>query len=808
MTSDTNTYNPEDPRITAYALGELEGSEQEAFEQLLEASPELQAEVKTIRALGGQLEAELATSCDEQLGLQSRSTVIQRATHRAGLKTRLTLMERVVRVAAVLVIGLPVLFVVLAITIRGGGGGQGFPSDGHDAAEQAALEEARLTGASTPLINLDEVSNVPEDGWSAGFDNGGAGLPASATLKPGAKAKGGTGVAGGGDGGEASEETTEVVNDPLDAWEREIAHRKPRDQAKIYRGAGDPRPSGPHPDPVGARGLPPKGALPPGLREPMDPTPPAPPPEAPAVPTPSTPMTPATGTPGDGLPNGLAPNKKPVPASGSHAYETPGRREKTIVPKYVSPFYRVTARSGHTSTFSVDVDTASYSNVRRKLLAGYLPHPGEVRLEEIVNYFDYGYAPPSDEAKEPFRTHIQVAACPWNGKHRLARIALKGRVVTREKRPAANLVLLVDVSGSMEDEDKLPLVKSGLIQLVENLRKDDRIAIVTYASTAELILTSTPGSEREAILKAITNLRAGGSTNGAGGIQMAYAEAQKGFRKEGVNRVLLCTDGDFNVGISDTGRLVQLIQQKAKSGVFLSVLGYGTGNYKDGKMEALSGKGNGTYAYIDNQKESRRVLIDQMEGTLVTIAKDVKFQVWFNPKTVAGWRLLGYENRRLAARDFNDDSKDAGEIGAGHEVTALYEIIPTGGSIPGQLDPNPFVTKGKKAAPAKAVRAPTPDAKALFIWRLRWKAPEGDTSKLVERNVFDEGSSFEKADRPFQWAAAASAFGMLLRRSPYAGQASWDLVKELALPAQGEDPKGVRAEFLKLVDRAQQLSNR
>ncbi|MDF1702076.1 MAG: DUF3520 domain-containing protein, partial [Planctomycetota bacterium] len=408
--------------------------------------------------------------------------------------------------------------------------------------------------------------------------------------------------------------------------------------------------------------------------------------------------------------------------------------------------------------------------------------------------------------------HIQVAACPWNPKHRLARIALKGKEIQREARPTSNLVFLVDVSGSMRDEDKLPLLQSGLEMLVENLDARDRISIVTYASTATLALESTNGDQRDVLLAKIRSLKAGGGTNGAGGIQLAYAEAQKHFQKEGVNRVILCTDGDFNVGVADGPGLTRLVQEKAKGGVYLSVLGFGTGNLQDGKMEAYSNAGNGNYAYLDSLAEARRVLVEQMEGTLITIAKDVKFQVWFNPKTVHAWRLLGYENRRLAAKDFNDDSKDAGDIGAGHEVTALYELVPTGVGLPNPVDANPFVAgppKPKEAPSPKAGKdQPQPQQDALFIWRLRWKQPDGSTSALVERNVFDKGLGFEQADRDFQWAAGVTAFGMLLRHSPHRGQASYALVEELTGAAKGADPMGRRAEFLGLVAKAQGKSRR
>jgi len=454
--------------------------------------------------------------------------------------------------------------------------------------------------------------------------------------------------------------------------------------------------------------------------------------------------------------------------------------------------FRRTRDQNH-STFSIDVDTASYANVRRFLNSGRLPPKDAVRVEELVNYFRYDYAPPSDG---PFATHVELAACPWNARHKLARIAIKGREIEIKKRPKTNIVFLIDVSGSMQSPDKLALLQQGLGLLVEQLDERDRVAIVVYAGAAGCVLGPTSGAKRDVIRAAIENLRAGGSTNGGQGIRLAYALARKHFVKGGVNRVMLCTDGDFNVGVTDRGSLTRLIEEEAKSGVYLSVLGFGTGNYQDASMEELSNRGNGNYAYVDSLREARKVLVEQMSGTLVTIAKDVKIQLFFNPKKVGGWRLIGYENRVLAAQDFNDDQKDAGDIGAGHTVTALYELVPAGTSVPGApVDPNPFVKEGAAV-----------EDDAWFQLRLRYKRPDGDKSSLIERFVTESGGCFDEASPEFRWAAGVAAFGMLLRESPHVDGANLGAVEAICGGAVGPDPNGHRNEFLGLVRRAASLS--
>jgi Ca-activated chloride channel family protein len=451
------------------------------------------------------------------------------------------------------------------------------------------------------------------------------------------------------------------------------------------------------------------------------------------------------------------------------------------------------------STFSIDVDTASYSNTRRFLNEGQLPPRDAVRIEELVNYFSYDYPQPTGDA--PFSVKAEVAECPWNTQHRLVRVGLQGRKVSTEDMPPANLVFLVDVSGSMDDPRKLPLVKSGLRTLAEQLSSRDRVAIVTYAGASGLALPSTPGDRKGEIISALGRLEAGGSTNGGSGIRLAYQVAEQNFIRGGTNRVILATDGDFNVGVTGDEELVRLIEEKRRGGVFLSVLGFGAGNLNDSMMEKLADKGNGNYAYIDSESEARKALGEQVGGTLLTIAKDVKIQVEFNPRLVAGYRLIGYENRVLEARDFNDDRKDAGEIGSGHTVTALYEIVPAGQTVE-----NPGVDELKYARPAEKQQG-TGEGELMTV-KLRYKEPDGDVSKPLNVGVLDARTSYGNASADFKFAAAVAEFGMLLRDSRYKGQASYDSVAELARASVGADLQGHRTEFVKLVESARSLSER
>jgi Ca-activated chloride channel homolog len=466
------------------------------------------------------------------------------------------------------------------------------------------------------------------------------------------------------------------------------------------------------------------------------------------------------------------------------------------------------AASNPLSTFSIDVDTASYSNVRRFINSGSLPPKDAVRVEEMINYFTYDYREP--EGDKPFSIDVDATACPWDTSHRILRIGLKGREVANDKRPPSNLVFLLDVSGSMTPAERLPLVKQAMRLLIDKLTEKDHVAIVIYAGGSGLALKSTSGDQKEKILRALEELQAGGSTNGAEGIELAYKVAAENFINGGVNRVILATDGDFNVGVTNQGDLIRLIEAKAKTGVFLSVLGVGTDNLKDSTMQKLADKGNGNYAYLDSLDEARKVLVQQINGTLMTIAKDVKIQVEFNPARVASYRLIGYEKRLLRKEDFNNDKVDAGEIGAGHTVTALYEIVPAG---PGATDPAasvPPVDPLKYQSPNPSTAATT-DSKAsseTVTVKLRHKKADGETSELTERSFTDNGSKFENAAPDLKFAAAVAEFGMLLRDSQYKGKGTFGAVIEWAQEGKGRDTAGYRAGFIELARKAQSLKPR
>jgi Ca-activated chloride channel homolog len=446
------------------------------------------------------------------------------------------------------------------------------------------------------------------------------------------------------------------------------------------------------------------------------------------------------------------------------------------------------------STFSIDVDTASYSNVRRFINDGSLPPKDAVRIEELVNYFEYDYPQPT--GGEPFSVTNEIASCPWNKKHKLVSIGLQGKKVAAENTPPSNIVFLLDVSGSMNQPDKLPLLKNGLRVLVNQLKPNDKVAIVVYAGHSGLVLPST--NDKNKILQALNNLEAGGSTNGGQGIQLAYNVAEDNFISNGNNRVILATDGDFNVGMTGDNALVQLIEQKRESNIFLSVLGFGTGNLNDKMMEKLADKGNGNYSYIDSNEEARKVLGQQFSGTIYTIAKDVKIQVEFNPAKVAGYRLLGYENRLLAAKDFNDDRKDAGEIGAGLSVTALYEVVPAGTAI--QND-------GIELKYSQPQQPETNFSNEIMTTKLRYKLPKEDESKLLTIGLIDRGTSIENASDNLKFATSVVEFGLLLRNSRFKGNSSYQNVLSLANSSVGNDLKGYRSDFTQLVNQAKSLGN-
>lgn len=447
------------------------------------------------------------------------------------------------------------------------------------------------------------------------------------------------------------------------------------------------------------------------------------------------------------------------------------------------------------STFSIDVDTASYANVRRYLNNGSLPPKNAVRIEELINYFEYDYPQPIGDV--PFSVNTEVATCPWNTKHKIVQIGLQGKKVSLDNVPPSNLVFLVDVSGSMNSPDKLPLLKQGLKTMVNQLSAKDRVAIVVYAGASGLALPSTSADNKGEIISALDNLQAGGSTNGGQGIKLAYQVAQENFIANGNNRVILATDGDFNVGLTGDDELVKMIENKRQSNIFLSVLGFGTGNLNDSMMEKLADKGNGNYAYIDTEDEARKALGNQVAGTLYTIAKDVKIQVEFNPAKVAGYRLLGYENRLLADRDFNDDKKDAGEIGAGHTVTALYEIVPVGQKVE-----NPGVDELRYG---KVEKSDTRFDDELLTVKLRYKKPDQNESRLLTMGLLDKNNSFENASENLRFAASVAGFGMLLRDSNYKGDTNFNSIWQMANAARGNDLKNYRGEFLELIEKARRM---
>jgi len=450
------------------------------------------------------------------------------------------------------------------------------------------------------------------------------------------------------------------------------------------------------------------------------------------------------------------------------------------------------------STFSIDVDNASYSNIRRFINMGQLPPADAVRIEEMINYFRYDYPEPSGE--HPFSVYTEMAVCPWNRNHQLLHVGLKGKSINKSLLPPSNLVFLIDVSGSMSSPNKLPLLKSAFGLLVNELRPQDRVAIVVYAGAAGIVLESTPGNMKKTIMAALDNLEAGGSTAGGAGLKLAYSEAQKNFIRGGNNRIILATDGDFNVGESSNGGMERLVEEKREQGVFITVLGFGMGNVKDDKMEIIADKGNGNYSYIDNLQEARKVLVREFGGTLFTIAKDVKFQIEFNPFKVQSYRLIGYENRLLNDEDFNDDKKDAGEMGAGHNVTALYELIPAGSdeTIP-SIDPLKY-----QSSKEKTMKDSDKSGEYLTI-KLRYKKPDGNTSILLDKPVRGLIKDLDDASDNLKFAAAVSEFGMILRNSEFKGNSTLEGAAALARSARGDDEDGYRSELIRLISTVKDM---
>ena len=521
---------------------------------------------------------------------------------------------------------------------------------------------------------------------------------------------------------------------------------------------------------------------------------PAPPPASRTAPSRAKVMS-AAGAPSPGAIAG-----KPVaaPSKVANAAGEPTADQATGSEEYLqvrdNPF--ILTASEPVSTFSIDVDTASYANARRFLSSSSLPPKDAVRIEEFVNYFPYEYAPP--QGPDPFSINAEISTCPWAKGHRLVLIGLQGKKVDTAQLPPTNLVFLIDTSGSMSDPNKLPLLVAAFKLLVTQMRPKDRVAITVYAGSAGLVLPSTPGDQKEKIIAALESLGAGGSTAGAAGIELAYKVAKENLIQGGNNRVILATDGDFNVGASNDAELERIIEEKRNQGIFLTVLGFGMGNYKDAKMKKLADKGNGNYAYIDNLSEARKVLINQMGGTLLTIAKDVKIQIEVNSAKVKAYRLLGYESRIMAKEDFDNDKKDAGELGAGHTVTAFYEIIPTGSDekIPG-IDPAKSQTATSNISKVKSDE--------LMTVKLRYKRPAGSESKLLSQPLVDQETPFDKTSETFRFASSVVELGLLLRDSPYKAGASFSSLIKRASSALGKDEFGYRKEFVTLAEKAAAL---
>jgi Ca-activated chloride channel family protein len=498
------------------------------------------------------------------------------------------------------------------------------------------------------------------------------------------------------------------------------------------------------------------------------------------------------------------PAKKPVMIRGVSTIQTnqPPMPNLFMMPAHNTEGYSTIHENGFKdvslnplSTFSIDVDAASYSNVRRFISIGSLPPVDAVRIEEMINYFTYDYPQPKDD--NPFSINTELSVCPWNTDNYLLHVGLQGKMMDVENLPASNLVFLIDVSGSMNSYNKLPLLKASFALLLEQLRPSDRVAIVVYAGSSGLVLPSTPGSEKQKIMDALNNLKAGGSTAGGAGLKLAYKTAEENFLENGNNRIILATDGDFNVGASSNAEMERLIENEREKGISISVLGFGIGNYKDDKVEIIADKGNGNYAYIDNLQEAKKVLVNEFGGTLFTIAKDVKFQLEFNPATVHKYRLIGYENRLLNEEDFKDDTKDAGEMGAGHTVTALYEIIPA--------------KKNNSSEPLKYQKRQMLDeafkSNDLITLKLRYKEPDGYQSKLVEQVVKNTPLDAGKTSDNFRFSAAVAEFGMLLRDSELKGTASFKSASELALSSKGTDEEGYRGELIRLINSAELLKS-
>jgi len=763
MNQEPEKFSPDDPRLTAYALGELEGGERAAVEAALREDAALRAVVEEIRATVAQLEGALATEALPVAPELNQSVAVVKAKPRGGVLLRFPQAYFVVS-------GLAAACFVVFVIVR---------DPGERPATAAAMTERKVV----TVVNFPPAEAAASDVKASADVEPAPAIPAPAVVAVIPKSVP-TAT------GSALQVTNEQVSKNLATIGKDLSllgqtgtlppgnlvtfsvapagNLALSDRADTRQAITRELQQGNRIGGAGGRSLDTSGIK----------------------------LGASTANWGEMRMNvgAVARSARPTLA---HTLAVVAPEREGAAPQTESYPYRkdngfLSAAENPLSTFAADVDTASYANLRRMLRTGLKPPADAVRIEELVNYFPYRYAAP--KPGEAFAASLEVAEAPWAAGHRLVRIGLKAREVTASERGAANLVFLVDVSGSMSGPERLPLVRESLRLLVNRLRPDDRVAIVTYAGQSGLALASTPVAQTREVVAAIEAMAPSGSTNGGMGIQLAYDIAKANFVTGGVNRVILCTDGDFNVGVTGEGALVRLVQEKAKSGVFLTVLGFGMGNLKDGMLEAIADKGNGSYGYIDSRREAEKLLGAQVNGTLTTVAKDVKLQVEFNPARVASYRLIGYENRLLAKEDFNNDKFDAGEIGAGHTMTALYEIVPAGTEalpLGAGLDELKYTRKPVTVPLAAA-------STELLTVKVRYKDPAGDVGRKLEFALSDTGARFADASGDFKFASAVAAFGMVLRDSPHKGTATLADVATWAEAGSADDTGGWRGEFIEL----------
>ncbi len=787
--TQSNTPDNLDQRLTAYALGELSPDEIEEVQTLLDQDPNLRREVELIQQTAAFLKKELASEAPLSLTAEQRAQIHREAKSPADTPVIFSLRRwwfstgMLAAACLILAVFLPVLS-----TLRQPEGEQFVIQDDkdHDIINDERRDKRSPYQPGESFSNAAGMSNgkpdkpldqlgVADEAFTVGVDTASVEVETSAEPK---------------------EEIAQQATPSTSHARKPPAEPKPvnpDDSSRMYHIKRNSESEHSHQDQSSSAGnRPPRNAPGSGLGGGMG--------------------SGAGMGAGGGGSRAQRPKRPPRQVTGSdlsggispeseerYDYGRAGSREG-YQPITDNAFRRVTSDPLQMPTFSLEVDTAAYSNVRRFIMSNQLPPRDAVRIEELLNYFTYDDAPPTSDSKEPIAIHTDVGPCPWQLDHQLLRIGVKARPIPADMRPPTNLVFLLDVSGSMNNPQKLPLVKQSIRMLLDHLMPDDRVAIVVYAGAAGLVLDSTSCHEKQAILNALEQLRAGGSTAGAAGIQLAYQVAADNFIPGGVNRVILCTDGDFNVGASSDAELVRIIEEKRETGVFLSILGYGQGNWQDAKMEQLSNAGNGNFAYIDTIDEAKKVLVEEMVGTLITVAKDVKVQVDFNPKHVAAYRLIGYENRVLAAQDFNDDKKDAGEMGAGHSVVALFQVVPMGVDIDlPEVEPSKYAVAEKDGSEEPVVEGESADKEAsdeMLEVRLRYKLPEGTESKLRKFAVPLQESSLAYTSDDFRFAAAVATFGMVLRDSPYKGNANMTLALELARSSMVEDYATYLEDFI------------